>query len=125
MPGKRAERDASRDPMAGEPRLHPFGTGVAEAVNPPVEEAYWREHYSTRPYVAADLDYTFYQPAYRYGWEARGRYDGRTWDEVEDELAAGWYVVRGTSVLEWDDAKPAARDAWDRVDSRGRIDSRR
>jgi Glycine zipper len=101
------------------------GHGVAEAVNPTAEDAYWRENYSTRPYISADLDYAFYQPAYRYGWEARGRYDGRTWEEIEDELANGWYVVRGTSVLMWDDARPAARDAWDRVDSRGRIDSRR
>ncbi|HVT41214.1 MAG TPA: hypothetical protein VHE78_19415 [Gemmatimonadaceae bacterium] len=101
------------------------GHGVAEVVNPTAEDAYWRENYSTRPYVSADLDYTFYRPAYRYGWETRGRYDGRTWEEVEDELGTGWYAARGTSVLEWEDAKPAARDAWDRVGNRGRIDSRR
>jgi hypothetical protein len=123
MTSKRAERDVNRDPIAS--RGHPFGIDAAEGVNHTAEEAYWRENYSMRPYVSADLDYTFYQPAYRYGWEARGRYDGRTWDDVEDDLATGWYVVRGTSVLEWDDAKPATRDAWDRVDGRARIDSRR
>ena len=33
------------------------GKGAAEAVNPTVEDAYWRDNYSTRPYAAADRNY--------------------------------------------------------------------
>ena len=94
------------------------GHDVAESVNPTVEDAYWHENYSTRPYVVASKDYNYYQPAYRYGWESRGLNNGRTWDDVENELDTGWYSRRGTSTLEWNDAKPAARDAWNRVDGK-------
>lgn len=89
------------------------GKGVAEAVNPTVEDAYWRTNYSTRPYVIAGTTYDVYQPAYRYGWESRGRYEGRTWDEVEDDLGAAWPNARGTSEMDWDDARLATRDAWE------------
>lgn len=92
------------------------GKGVAEAVNPTAEEAYWRSSYKTRPYVEPNLDYDQYGPAYRYGWESRSRYVGRPFDEVEDDLQRDWDRNRGKSTLEWDRAKLATRDAWDRVD---------
>src|SRR6186997_2081540 len=49
------------------------GKGVAEAVNPTAEDAYWRENFSTRPYVAQGTAYDEYRPAYQYGWESRAR----------------------------------------------------
>src|SRR5439155_17329763 len=58
------------------------GKGAAEAVNPTVEDTYWRENYSKRPYVTAGTAYDTYRPAYRYGWESYGRYRGRKFDEV-------------------------------------------
>src|SRR4030095_9317710 len=42
------------------------GKGAAEAVNPTVEDTYWRQNYSTRPYVTTGATYDTYQPAYRY-----------------------------------------------------------
>ena len=92
------------------------GKGVAESVNPTVEEAYWRDNYQTRPYAKADLGYETYQPAYKYGWETRSHYAGKKFDQVEGELASGWDSARGTSKLAWNDAKSATRDAWDRID---------
>ena len=94
------------------------GHVTAEKVNPTVEEVYWRETYSSRPYV--DSNYTFedYEPAYRQGWEARTRWADRQFDEVELELGREWHEVRGDSRLDWDDAKVAARDAWDRITER-------
>ena len=93
------------------------GHEAAEEVNPTVEDAYCLENFASRPYIAANRDYGFYQPAYRYGWEARGFHKGRTWNDVEGTLGTGWFAGRGTSTLEWDDAKLAAHDAWDRFDS--------
>ena len=93
------------------------GHEVAETVNPTVEDAYWRDNYSTRPYVTAERDYSFYQPAYRYGWEARSNYKDATWDDVESKLDLGWMAGRGHSTLAWHEAKPATRDAWNRFDA--------
>lgn len=96
------------------------GKGVAEKINPTVEDAYWRDNYQTRPYAKADLGYDAYQPAYQYGWETRSQHAGRKFGEVENDLERGWDKARGTSKLAWNDAKQATRDAWDRVDGNPR-----
>ncbi|MGV3572564.1 MAG: hypothetical protein ACO1PB_18350 [Ramlibacter sp.] len=80
-----------------------------------VEDSYWRENHATRPYARKDLAFDDYQPAYRHGVETYNRNPNRSFDEVEPELSRDWSRARGKSSLEWGDAKPAARDAWDRV----------
>jgi len=92
------------------------GHGVAERIDPTVEDKYWRDSYRTRPYVGADETYETYQPAYRYGWESRQKYSGKSWDEAQPELSRDWNRVRGTSSLGWDRAKLATKDAWHRVE---------
>jgi hypothetical protein len=92
------------------------GKGIAEAINPTVEEKYWRDNFKTRPYYIAGETYEIYEPAYRYGWETFPRYVGRKFDDVEPELRTGWEKAKGTSSLAWDRAKNATRDAWHRVE---------
>ena len=92
------------------------GKGVAEAIDPTAEAAYWEANYATRPYIEPGTAYADYEPAYRYGWETRTRYAGRNWDEVSTDLAAGWPTYAGSSGLSWDRARPAVRDAWHRLD---------
>lgn len=94
------------------------GKGVAERIDPTGEEEFWRETHSTRPYHDARFDYeNDYAPAYRYGVDARSNMTDRSWDAgLEQELGAGWGQVRGESKLEWDHARDAVRDAWDRSD---------
>ena len=95
------------------------GKGVAEAVNPTAEESYWRENYTTRPYVTSGESYSYdedYAPAYRYGWESRTQHAGRRYDDVETDLERGWDQAKGKSRLSWDRAKYATRDAWHRVE---------
>jgi hypothetical protein len=94
-----------------------IGKGVAEGVNPSVEHEYWQKNYNTRPYVKTGATYEQYGPAYQYGWESRGRYTGKKFDEVENNLASDWDRAKGESDLQWDQAKRPARDAWDRIDS--------
>jgi hypothetical protein len=89
--------------------------GRAKA-DPAVEDAYWRDNYSSRPYIRSGSTYDDYGPAYRYGWDAHSRYAGRSYDEVEPELARDWGSARGNSSLEWEHAKHATRDAWHRVE---------
>lgn len=90
------------------------GHGVAELVDPTAEEAYWRENYSSRPYVAGE-SYDDFGPAYRYGVSSYTKYPDRRFDDVESDLRRDWDTARGTSTLEWDRAKLAARDSWQRV----------
>ncbi len=81
------------------------------------EDQYWRDNFARRPYAGA-ADYSTWQPAYRYGYEASQRHRGRTWNEVEQDLSSGWnsYEHRGRST--WDQVKHAVRDAWERVTGR-------
>lgn len=93
------------------------GKGISESVNPTEEDAFWRDHYSTRPY-ASGRSYDQLQPAYRYGWEARTRYEDRNWNDVEGDLERDWTQRHGSSGLAWNDARYATRDAWDRITDR-------
>ncbi|MEO8504953.1 MAG: hypothetical protein ABI609_13730 [Acidobacteriota bacterium] len=92
------------------------GHGVAEMVNPTLEDAYWRENYQRRPYAQGGT-YEQYRDAYRYGWEARSRHPARQhFNDVEPELRHGWHAARGSSTLEWEAAQHATRDAWERLE---------
>src|SRR5262245_7269942 len=98
------------------------GKGVAEAVNPTEEDAFWRATYHTRPY-AAGRTYEDLSPAYRYGWESRGRYADRNWDQASNDLERGWDNLKDKTKLRWHEAKGATRDAWDRVEDNYLADS--
>ncbi|RYY72859.1 MAG: DUF2383 domain-containing protein, partial [Comamonadaceae bacterium] len=93
------------------------GKGVAERINPTVEEAHWRERYTQEPYVEAGRTYDDYGPAYAVGWTERERL-APDFDTAEPELAAQWDARRGASTLSWDQARPAARESWSQVNSR-------
>lgn len=91
------------------------GKAVAESIDPTVEDAYWRENYTGRNYVAPGSTYDDYGPAYGYGVSEYSRYPGRRFEDVESDLGRDWNTRRGTSSLDWDRAKHATRDAWQRV----------
>jgi len=91
------------------------GKAIAEQIDPTREDAYWRDNYTSRPYVDPDASYDDYGPAYSYGVNSYSTHAGRDWDDVEPELSSRWNVMRGQSSLEWDRAKHATRDAWNRV----------
>ena len=82
--------------------------------DPVVEDAYWRDNYSSRPY-ASGSSYDEYQPAYRYGIDSYSKYPDRSFDDVEPELGRNWGNARGQSSLDWERAKHATRDAWQRL----------
>jgi hypothetical protein len=83
------------------------GKGVAEAVNPTEEDAYWRSNYSNRPY-AQGRNYDQLRPAYEYGWNSRAEHHGRHWNEAENDLQAGWDKTKAKADLGWHEAKGAA-----------------
>ncbi len=95
-----------------------IGKGVAEAVDPTAEEAYWREEHRSEAYAGGDLTYEDYAPAYRTGYVGYGAYglSGRDFDSAQADLEKDYNTHRGDSRLEWEKAKDATRAAWDRVE---------
>ena len=91
------------------------GKGVAEMIDPTAEEAYWRENYSSRPYVGEGASFDDYGPAYRYGVDMYSRYGNRPFSAAETELMRDWEGARGSSTLTWENAKHATRDSWERL----------
>jgi len=92
------------------------GKGVAEHIDPTIEEAYWAENYSREPYYEKGYTYQDYHPGYRTGWEARTRYAGKSFDEIDRDLAADYERNRGQSKLDWERNRQAARAAWNRFE---------
>ncbi len=91
------------------------GRGVAEAVNPTVEDAYWRENHGRQEWASANTSYDDYASAYRTGYEGVGKYGGRQYDEIEGDLARDYEKNDANPAIPWDRARPAVKAAWHRV----------
>jgi hypothetical protein len=92
------------------------GKALAESIDPTAEDAHWREHYRTRPYVNSGETYLDYQIAYQYGWESRAIYPTAVFEDIEGELRKGWELTHPDEP--WNRARHAVHDAWDRIDRR-------
>jgi hypothetical protein len=79
------------------------------------EEDYWRTNYAERPYADTNPDFNFWRPGYEYGYQSAMKYQGRTWNDVENDLRTGWDKFQGRSQATWEQIKGAVRDAWNRV----------
>lgn len=90
------------------------GRGVAEAVNPTQEEAYWRENHTSQPFATTG-DYEQFQPGYRTGYQGFAKHAGRNYDDVETDLAKDYEQETGGTGLPWDQARHATRAAWARL----------
>ena len=90
------------------------GKAAAEAIDPTVEDAYWRDHYTDEPYYKSGATFDDYAPAYRTGYEGRAAHGTRTFEEVERDLEQKYNQNKGASRLHWDHARPAAYAAWHR-----------
>ncbi|OWQ91832.1 hypothetical protein CDN99_05495 [Roseateles aquatilis] len=84
-------------------------------LDPVAEAAYWREHYAKRPYIEPGDTHDDFGPAYAYGVDAFARFPDRDFDDFESELHRDWGSQRQGSSLEWARAKPAVKDAWQRI----------
>jgi len=92
-------------------------TGRSGVLDWTTEDEYWRSNYASRPYIGSNRDYSYWQPAYRYGYDSANQYKGRHWSDVENDLRTGWdkYPHRGTARGTWEEIKAAVRDGWDRL----------
>lgn len=98
------------------------GESLARSVNPTAEEKYWEQNYAKSSYYVEGRDFETYRPAYRYGIDNYDRFEGKSFAEVEAELNRNWPKARGTSSLEWNEARPATEDAYNRISARLRQD---
>ena len=90
------------------------GHGVAKAVNPSVEDAYWRENHRRQSF-ANGRSYDDYGLAYRSGYEGYAQYGalGGTFEDREVDLRRNYEGKRPK--LAWDEARPASHAAWQRL----------
>jgi uncharacterized protein (TIGR02284 family) len=88
--------------------------GLAPGSYPGEEMLYWKETYSSEPYYEQGRLYEDYSPAYELGWLGYHRYGGDV-DVADRALANDWDMRKGVSDLGWEQARPAARAAWQRA----------
>jgi len=91
------------------------GKGVGELIDPTTEDNWLRQNLSSRPYVQKGETYKHYEPAYRYGGQAEANYQGKRFQDVESELATGWEKMKDKAGMDWDRARHAVKDAYDRT----------
>ncbi len=74
----------------------------------------YRRHY-TSSYGTSGRSYDEYRPAYQYGSQlaSDARYQGRSFDDVEDTLRTDY--LRNNPNSTWDNVKGAVRYGWERV----------
>ncbi len=99
------------------------GKEIAESIDPSAEDAFWREHHRDQSYATGEQPFDAFAPAYRAGYT--GFREGQTFDEREADLrmeyeggpqkADAEAEVPSTEKLHWDEARAAARAAYERV----------
>jgi hypothetical protein len=92
------------------------GKGVAESVNPTVEDNYWRTSHPYQSY-AQGRPYEEFSPAYRSGYEGYSAFGGSTSFE-ENEAAIRHRYESFSPKLSWHEARPASLAAWEKFDGK-------
>lgn len=81
--------------------------------------SHWREYHKNRPYANRAASFDEYEPAYAgHGVTSNTRYRGRSFEDINSDLAQDWNASRVTPALAWERARFAARNAWDYVRTR-------
>lgn len=90
------------------------GRGATSGVAWTDVEPTFREHYKGN-YANSGADYSRYEPAYRYGYEAAldDRYRGQDYNRVETDLRKGYVHSHDEGM--WDKTKDAVRHAYNSV----------
>ena len=82
-------------------------------MKPKKEEQYWREHHHEQPFVTPGRSYEHYAHAYRTGYEGFHKHPDKEFDKIEVDLARDY--EKHQPALPWEDAKDAARVAFDKL----------
>jgi uncharacterized protein (TIGR02271 family) len=106
-------RDTERHTEVDVERLS--GTSGGTTFNP--NDPDFRKHYETY-FSRSNMPYERIQPAYQYGYSYGGRYQGRTWNEVEAQARRDWQQQNPDS--KWEQYKDAVREGFERARSGSR-----
>jgi len=90
------------------------GKAIGEAIDPTTEDTYLRDNFASRPYAKSG-SYDKYTSAYRYGGQAEATYGGRSIQEIENDLRTGYEKSPAAKDMDWDQARPAVADAYNRT----------
>lgn len=88
---------------------------VADMMDPDVDN-YWTGEHKKQPYSSAG-DYQTFRPAYQYGAAASNTYSGKSFEEVSPALRDDWAKRGQKTNLQWEQAEPAIRNAYQRPKS--------
>jgi uncharacterized protein (TIGR02271 family) len=88
------------------------GKAVGEVIDPTGTDEYWRKNYKDRDYVVNDADFDKYRPAYQYGASIAER--SQTTEFDEKAARSGWDSNPERKGLDFENAKPAIRDEFNR-----------
>ena len=92
------------------------GGALAEAVNPTDYSQHFEKQYRSAPYYVAGSEWRDYEPAYKYGYDTYGQYQGHKFEEVEEALERNWDTAKAKSRLAWNEARGAVRDGWHHIE---------
>ncbi|MFW1860211.1 hypothetical protein ACG9XP_00060 [Acinetobacter baumannii] len=83
------------------------------------EDNYWQENYKKMPYYTENKNLEYdrdYRAAYRLGYENRVNNNAEiNFSEVEPKLKTKWEQVKGSSRLQWEEAKFAVEDGLKKI----------
>ena len=92
------------------------GKGIAESIDPTVEDAYWRDNYAAGPMSTGGASYDDFGPAYALRREhATSPMPAARMGHGRARASRDWERDARQVEPEWDRAKHAMRDAWNRV----------
>ncbi len=84
-----------------------------ELVDPSAEPEYWMKHHGDQAFVKPGSSYMDYEPAYRAGYN--NYTPGESFQQAEPDLILYYDNHGGLAHLPWEEARPAAKAAWDRL----------
>lgn len=96
------------------------GKAIATGIDSEAEDAYWQKQYRHEPYYESEYAFDDYGPAYRLGWQLYSPH--QSFESVEKIMSDEWAEGRGSSNLEWHQAREAAKAGWTRVQSLQSLD---
>ncbi len=98
------------------------GLAAGEDLDEVAEGDYWRQNFRRRPYYESGTPYEHYEPGYRYGWQSAigEQFSGREFEDAESELERSWDALHGENARDWEEAREAVKDAWERARTRRR-----
>ena len=79
------------------------------------ELRYWSSQYPDSPFFRPGLAYEDFEPAFKLGINVFLHGHGRSFEEQSGDLADAYNRTRGSSPLDWNEAKPAAAAAGRRM----------